>query len=61
MENLAKFEFFVMQKRKKNIFLIFDTKFNKLFNKAVGPGKNPELINVGPTFIPESKVCNFTA
>ena len=21
------------------------------FNKAVGPGKNPKLINVGPTFI----------
>ena len=29
-------------------------KFNKrrAFNKAVGSGKNPKLINVGPTFIP---------
>ena len=27
-----------------------------LSNKAVGPGKNPELINVGPTSIPESRV-----
>ena len=28
-------------------------KFNKrrVFNKGVGPGKNPKLINVGPTFI----------
>jgi hypothetical protein len=27
-------------------------KFNKrrAFNKAVGPGKNSKLINVGPTF-----------
>ena len=25
-------------------------------NKAVGPGKNPKLINIGPTFIPESWV-----
>ena len=24
--------------------------------KAVGPGKNPKLINVGPTSIPESRV-----
>ena len=33
-------------------------KFNKCraFDKAVGPGKNPKLINVGPTFIPESRV-----
>ena len=31
------------------------SKFNKrrAFNKAVGPGKNPKLINVGPTFIPD--------
>ena len=33
-------------------------KFNKrrAFNKAVGPGKNPKLINVGPTFIPDKRV-----
>ena len=34
-----------------------------LSNKAVGPGKNPKLINVGPTSIPESRVgyqyCQF--
>ena len=28
--------------------------------KAIGPGKNPNLVNVGPTFIPESRVsCLF--
>ena len=34
------------------------TIFNKrrVFNKAVGPGKNQKLINVGPTSIPESRV-----
>ena len=26
------------------------------FNKAVGPGKNPKLINVGPTSISEARV-----
>ena len=26
------------------------------FNRAVGPGKNPKLINVGSTSIPESRV-----
>ena len=33
-------------------------KFNKrrAFNKAVGPGKNPKLINVGPMFIPDYRV-----
>ena len=33
-------------------------KFNKrrAFNKAVGPGKNSKLINVGPTFIPDCRV-----
>ena len=35
-----------------------NTKFNKrrAFNKAVGPGKNPKLIKVGPTFIPDYRV-----
>ena len=27
-----------------------------LSNKAIGPGKNPKLINVGPTSIPEARV-----
>ena len=33
-------------------------KFDKrrTFNKALGPKKNPKLINVGPTFIPEYRV-----
>ena len=33
-------------------------KFNKrrAFNKAVGSEKNPKLINVGPTFIPDYRV-----
>ena len=33
-------------------------KFNKrrAFIKDVGPGKNPKLINVGPTFIPDYRV-----
>ena len=36
-------------------------KFNKrrAFNMAVGPGKNPKLINVGPTFIPDYRVSLF--
>ena len=28
----------------------------RAFNKAVRPGKNPKLINVGPTFIPDYRV-----
>ena len=34
------------------------SKFNKprAFDNTVGPGKNPKSINVGPTFIPESRV-----
>ena len=36
-------------------------KFNKrrAFNKALGPGKNPKLINVGPTFILYYKVVDY--
>ena len=36
------------------------TIFNKrrVFNKAVGPGKNPKLINEGHTFIPDYRVVN---
>ena len=34
-------------------------KFDKrrAFNKAVGPGKNPKLISIGPTFIPDCRVA----
>ena len=34
-------------------------KFNRrrVFNKAVGPGKNPKLINIGPKFIPNDRVA----
>ena len=28
----------------------------RAFNKALGPGKNPKLINIGPTFIPDYRV-----
>ena len=38
------------------------SKFNKrrAFDKAVGPGKkNPKLINVGPTFIPDYRVSFY--
>jgi hypothetical protein len=35
-----------------------NSKFDKrrAFNKAIGPGKNPKLINIGPTFIPDYRV-----
>ena len=35
------------------------TKFIKCraFNKDVGPGKNNKLITVGPTSIPDPRVC----
>ena len=35
----------------------------RAFNKAVGPGKNPKLINVGLTFIPDYRVrvCTYNA
>ena len=29
----------------------------RAFNKAIGSEKNPKLINVGPTFIPDYRVC----
>ena len=28
-------------------------------NKAVGPGKNPKVINVRPTSIPEARVISY--
>jgi hypothetical protein len=43
-----------MKKTKKKILQIFDK--HRVFNKGVGPGKNSKLINVGHTFIPESRV-----
>ena len=38
---------------------VVDNHLNNLYvlsKKGVGPGKNPKLINVGPTSIPESRV-----
>jgi hypothetical protein len=29
------------------------------FNWTLGPGKNPKLLNLGPTFIPESRVVKY--
>ena len=29
----------------------------RAFNNAVGPKKNPKLINIGPTFIPDYRVA----
>ena len=55
MENLAKFWGLCYKNEKKTYFSNLYTKFNNL-NKAVGPGKNPKLINVWPTFIPGSRV-----
>ena len=43
---------------KSFVFLQNFPKFDKhrAFNKAVGTGKSPKLINVGPTFIPDYRV-----
>ena len=44
------------------MFYVVNNHLNNLYvlsNKAVGPGKNPKLINVGRTFIPESSVLNI--
>ena len=30
-------------------------------NQVVGPGKYPKIINVGPTFIPESRVLQLSS
>ena len=43
------------------MFYVVNNHLNNLYvlsNKAVGSGKNPKLINVGPTSIPESRVNN---
>ena len=41
---------------KHSQFLILNLINVGRFNKAVGSGKNPQLINAGPTFIPEFRV-----
>ena len=41
------------------MFYVVNNHLNNLYvlsNKAVGPGKNPKLINVGPTSISEARV-----
>ena len=49
-----------MEKTQKIWFLKLNSINAGPFNKAVGPGKNPKLINVGPTFIPKSRVVSLT-
>ena len=44
------------------MFYVVNNHLNNLYvlsNKAVGPGKNPKLINVGPTSIPEARVLTY--
>ena len=44
------------------MFYLVNNHLNNLYvlsNKAVGLGKNPKLINVGPTSIPEARVHIF--
>ena len=41
------------------MFYVINNQLDNLYelsNKAVGPGKNPKLINVGLTSIPEARV-----
>ena len=49
---------------KKNNFFFLIVILNAInvgpSNKAVGPGKNSVLINIGPTFIPESRVGTYS-
>ena len=43
------------------MFYLVNNHINNLYvlsDKAVGPGKNPKLINVGPTSIPEARVLD---
>ena len=43
------------------MFYVVNNHLNDLYllsNKAIGPGKNPKLINVGPTSFPEFGVIN---
>ena len=44
----------------RNLVIFFQNLIDVGPNKAIGPLiclKNPKLIKVGPTFIPESRVC----
>ena len=44
------------------MFYVVNNHLNNLYvlsNKAVGPGKNQKLINVGPTSIPEARVVTW--
>ena len=46
------------------MFYVVNNHLNNLYvlsNKAVGPGKNPKLINVGPTSIPEARVTEIAS
>ena len=41
---------------------VVNNNLNNLYvvsNKAVGPGKNARLISIGPTSIPDSRVCSL--
>ena len=41
------------------MFYVVNNHLNNLYvlsNKAIGPGKKPKLINVGPMSIPEARV-----
>jgi hypothetical protein len=49
-----KFEVFCNEKNRRKIFfrfLILNSINVEPLNKVVGPGKNPKLINVGPTYL----------
>ena len=44
------------------MFYVVNNHINNLYvlsNKAVGPEKNPKLINLGHTYIPESRIGNY--
>ena len=46
------------------MFYVGNDRLNDLYvlsNKAEGSGKNPKLINIGPTYIPEARVCYVAA
>ena len=41
------------------MFYIVNNYLNILYKAAVPGKKNPKLINVGPTSIPEARVCTY--
>ena len=46
------------------MFYVVNNHLNNLYvlsNKAIEPGENPKLINVGPTSIPETRVTRHYA